>query len=92
MSIEEVYTDGTKIEANANKYSFVWKKSILSNKEKMKKQLSEIWQYTQQIATQEEDMPSPPDFRTINKEQVKQTIDKLNEVLADKKETEPKVK
>lgn len=92
LSIEEVYTDGTKIEANANKYSFVWKKSILSNKEKMKKQLSEIWQYAQQIASQEEDMPPPPDFTTINKEQVKQTIDTLNEVLADKKETDAKVK
>lgn len=28
LSIEEVNTDGTKIEANANKYTFVWKKSI----------------------------------------------------------------
>lgn len=92
LSIEEVYTDGTKIEANANKYSFVWKKNILSNKEKMKKQLSEIWQYAQQVASQEEDMPPPPDFTTINKEQVKQTIDKLNEVLADKKETDTRVK
>lgn len=37
LSIEEVYTDGTKIVANANKYTFVWKKAIQTNKEKMKK-------------------------------------------------------
>ncbi|SPZ87707.1 Transposase domain (DUF772) [Sphingobacterium multivorum] len=36
LSIEDVYTDGTKIEANANKYTFVWKKAIQTNKEKMK--------------------------------------------------------
>ena len=24
LSIQQLYTDGTKIEANANKYSFVW--------------------------------------------------------------------
>jgi len=34
LSIEEVYTDGTKIEDNANKYTFVWKKAIQTNKEK----------------------------------------------------------
>ena len=32
LSIEDVYTDGTKIEANANKYTFVWKKAIQTNK------------------------------------------------------------
>jgi len=42
LSIEEVYTDGTKIEANANRYTFVWKKAIQTNKEKMKKQLSDL--------------------------------------------------
>ena len=47
LSIEEVYTDGTKIEANANKYTFVWKKAIQTNKEKMKGQLNQIWQYAQ---------------------------------------------
>ena len=25
---EHLFVDGTKIEANANKYSFVWKKSV----------------------------------------------------------------
>lgn len=32
---ENVFIDGTKIEANANKYTFVWKKSINKNEEKM---------------------------------------------------------
>ena len=35
--------DGTKIEANANRYTFVWKKRVLKDKaklqEKMKKEL-----------------------------------------------------
>lgn len=33
LSIEEAYIDGTKIESNANKYTFVWKKSIAYYKE-----------------------------------------------------------
>jgi transposase len=32
---ENVFIDGTKIEANANRYTFVWKKAVLKNKGKM---------------------------------------------------------
>lgn len=92
LSIEEVNTDGTKIEANANKYTFVWKKSIGTNKEKMKKQLNEIWQYAQQIASQEDKMPEPPDFTSIDSSKVKATVDQLNEKLAGKDNIDKKIK
>lgn len=36
ISLSEVFIDGTKIEANANKYSFVWRGSIEKNYEKLK--------------------------------------------------------
>ncbi|WP_038988253.1 transposase, partial [Myroides marinus] len=45
ISIEEAYIDGTKIEANANKFTFVWKKAIANYKEKMVQQILEIWGY-----------------------------------------------
>lgn len=84
LSIDEVFTDGTKIEANANKYTFVWKKSIQTNKEKMKKQLAEIWDYAQNIADDEDRLPDPPDFTTIDSEKVKDTVEKLNKALSNK--------
>lgn len=92
LSIEEVNTDGTKIEANANKYTFVWKRSIQTNKEKMKRQLTEIWQYAQQIAQDEDKMPEPPDFTTISSEKVNATVEKLNEKLSGKENIDKKVK
>ena len=92
LSIEEINTDGTKIEANANKYTFVWKKSIQNNKEKIKKQLTEIWKYAQQIAQDEDKMPEPPDFTTISSENVNATIDKLNEKLAGNETIDKKVR
>ena len=92
LSIEEINTDGTKIEANANKYTFVWKKSIQTNKEKMKKQLTEIWQYAQQTAADEDKMPEPPDFTEIDSQKVKATIDHLNEKLAAREDIDKKVK
>lgn len=92
LSIEEVYTDGTKIEANANKYTFVWKKAIQTNKEKMKAQLYQIWQYAQSISDTEDDLPEPPDLTTIDKEKVEIAITKLNEALANKENIDKKVK
>jgi len=92
LSIEEVNTDGTKIEANANKYTFVWKKSIETNKEKMGKQLKEIWAYAQHIAKEEDKMPEPPDFTTIDSTKVKATVELLNEKLAGKENIPKEVK
>ncbi|HEY0668823.1 MAG TPA: IS1182 family transposase [Sphingobacteriaceae bacterium] len=92
LSIDEIYTDGTKIEANANKYTFVWKKSIQTNKEKMKRQLQDIWNYAQNIAADEDRMPEPPDFTTVNTQNVEATVEKLNQALANKDGVDKKVK
>jgi len=35
VDLNHVYIDGTKLEANANKYSWVWKKSCITNRNKM---------------------------------------------------------
>ena len=35
VDLEHAYIDGSKIEANANKYSWVWKKSCITNRDKV---------------------------------------------------------
>ncbi len=35
ISLEEQYVDGTKIESKANKYTFVWKKTVEKNRAKL---------------------------------------------------------
>lgn len=92
LSIEEIFVDGTKIEANANKYTFVWKKAIQTNKEKMKKQLGQIWEYAQSVASKEDELPDPPDFTEMDTEKIQTTVDKLNEVLGKKEGINKKVK
>jgi transposase len=92
LSIEDVYIDGTKMEANANRYTFVWKKGIENNKEKMKAQLNEIWNYAQSIRTDEDKMPEPPDFTTFDSAKVLATVEKLNEMLKDNKDVNKKMK
>ena len=35
IRLENLFVDGTKIEANANKYSFVWKKATMKSEAKL---------------------------------------------------------
>ena len=84
LSIRDLYTDGTKIEANANRYSFVWGNTIKSNREKIKKQLDELWQYAQSVAASELDDTDPSGFDKIDSEKVNEAIDRINAALKDK--------
>ncbi len=50
IDIDRLYIDGTKIEADANKYTFKWKKSILKHRDKLYiKVTKEIKQYNETI-------------------------------------------
>jgi transposase len=84
LSLKELYTDGTKIEANANRYTFVWGNAIKTNKEKMKLQLDELWKYAQGIAASELDDTDPDGFAKIDKQKVEQTIARIDAALKDK--------
>lgn len=84
LNIKELYTDGTKIEANANRYSFVWGKSISTNRERIKEQLNQLWQYAQKVAASEMDDTDPTSFDKIDADKVTATIEKINEALKDK--------
>jgi len=84
LNIKSLYTDGTKIEANANRYTFVWGNAIRTSKERIKKQLDELWQYAQNVAAAEMPDTDPTDFEKIDAEKVEQTIQKIDEALKDK--------
>ena len=84
VSLKEAYVDGTKIEANANRYTFVWGNAIKTNKEKMVKQLDELWQYAQHIAKEELRDTAPLDFKTIDADKVKETVKSIEEAIKDK--------
>jgi transposase len=84
LNIKELYTDGTRIEANANRYTFVWGKAIKTSRERIKTQLDELWQYAQNIAAAELPDTDPSGFDKIDADKVEKTIEQINEVLKDK--------
>ena len=81
---EAAYLDGTKIEANANRYTFVWGRSIKTNRGKIKRQLKELWAYAESVAKEELENNAPDDFEQIDAEKVRQTIDKIDKALSGK--------
>lgn len=91
VDLQKVYTDGTKIEANANRYTFVWGKAIKTSKERIAKQLEELWQYTQQIAKEELKDTEPTHFKSLDPEEVRKTVEQIDQALKDTASS-PKVK
>lgn len=83
LDIKEVYTDGTKIEANANRYTFVWGKAINKSKERISAQLKELWDYAGSVASAELGTEEP-EFVNPTPEKVTQTVEKINQVLEGK--------
>jgi len=91
VSLKEIYTDGTKVESMANRYSFVWGKAIKTSRDRIKQQLQELWAYTQKVAASEKDDDTPPDFDKIDSKTVKETIDKIDAALKDVEKADSKV-
>jgi hypothetical protein len=74
ITLKEPYLDGTKIEANANRYTFVWGRSIVKSKERIRKQLDELWAYAESVAREElenNDVEAFVKYQYFHKEQSK---------------------
>jgi transposase len=91
ITLKEAYLDGTKIEANANRYTFVWGKSIKYHRERIKGQLEDLWRYAEQVAREELEHNHPESFAEIDAEKVAKTIEKIDQALSGK-EVDKKVK
>lgn len=53
ITMENYFLDGTKIEADANKYSFVWKKATKNFEGKLKAKIQETIQHIQEVTESE---------------------------------------
>jgi transposase len=84
ITLKEAYLDGTKIEANANRYTFVWGRSISKSKERIKKQLDELWNYAESVAREELENNEPDSFEKIDQESVRRTIESIDKALKGK--------
>lgn len=84
IGLKDINVDGTKIEANANRYTFVWGNAIKTSKERMANQLEDLWNYAEGIAAAELKDKRPTDFKPVDPKAVKETIASINDALKDK--------
>lgn len=81
ITMENYFLDGTKIEANANKYSFVWKKSTSKFEEKLKSKIQETLQHIHEVTELEADIA-----QQVSNEQVELTEQELEEIAEELQE------
>ena len=79
ISLEEQYIDGTKMESVANKYTFVWKKTVEKNKAKLEEKIKNILSQIDEGIAQDNtpDADTMPD--AIDSKLLARKIEELNE-------------
>lgn len=54
MGLDHYFVDGTKIEANVNRYTFVWGKAFVKHKAKLQEKVQTLFATTEETENQEE--------------------------------------
>ncbi|WP_256720446.1 MULTISPECIES: transposase [Paenibacillus] len=54
VNLEHYFVDGTKIEANANRYTFVWGKAVVKHKAKLQEKVQTLFSTIEEAEKQEE--------------------------------------
>ena len=87
VDFEQLFVDGTKVEANANKYSFVWKKSTEKHKAKLQENVKKMLDEVEAIQEWEDEIYGDRDLneveggKEISSEDLQRVADKLNAAL-----------
>lgn len=92
IKLENYFLDGTKIEANANKYTWVWKKSNKRYKENLEKKVKALLveidkeNEAEESEYKDKDLEEMGEDAHIDSEELKKRIEEMNERLRKKPE------
>lgn len=92
VKLEHYFLDGTKIEANANRYSFVWKKSTHNRRKQLEQKVSELFEKIDRLQAEEdaeygdEDLEELGGDKGLDSEALQELAKRLDQILADKPE------
>jgi len=90
VKLEHYFVDGTKIEADANRYSYVWKKSTQNNKRNLQEKVRELFKKIDEVNEAEEAEYGDKDLEELGEESEvdSQKLKELAERLSKKLEEE----
>lgn len=95
VNIDNYFIDGTKIEADANKYTFVWRKRMQKNKDKLQIKIHNLISQIEEENDKEnkrykdKDLEELGEDSNITSEKLDNLVKKIDEILS-KKPEEPK--
>ena len=87
INLENYFCDGTKLEANANRYSFVWRKSTQRYKAGLQKKVRTLLEEIDELEAAEEkrygeqDLEEMGEGKEIDAEELKEAVERINERL-----------
>ena len=80
---KRIYVDGTKLEANANKYSFVWGKQVKKQKGKLEDKINEVIKYIESKIKEESNDSDDSEAIEVDIEKLKEKVNELNKKIND---------
>ncbi|QWU16937.1 Transposase [Paenibacillus sophorae] len=95
VSLEHYFVDGTKIEANANRYTFVWGKAVSKHKAKLQENVHALFADIEAAENQEEreyqgrDLAELGESSEMSSEKLEQVAQKLEAQLLEKPKDKP---
>ena len=87
VNLETYFVDGTKIEANANRYSFVWRKSTENYKKNLQEKVRQIMEEVERVNEEEDRLYGDKDLEEygedadIDSQSLRELTRQLNEKL-----------
>lgn len=94
IALENYFLDGTIIEANANRYTYIWKKSTAYHKQNLQKRIKELLGHIDTVNASENDRYGDRDLDevegNVSSQRVDELVRELNEKLS--KNSKPELK
>src|SRR5512146_694703 len=87
IKLEDYFVDGTKIEANANRYSYVWSGNTQRYKAATKEKIKELMKEIERINQEEEkkygekDLEELGEDAEITSEKIEEQVERLNKII-----------
>jgi transposase len=85
ISLQTVYIDGTKMESRANRYTFVWRKTVEKNKAKLEGKIRKILEMIDEGIAQD-NLPDDEPPTPIDADELKKRIAQINRENLSKEE------
>ena len=91
IKAENLFVDGTKIEANANKYSYIWKKNVERNESKVKEKVKKLLMHIEELQKAEDAEYGSHDLEEyegrITAEQIDEVVEEINQKISSRSES-----